>query len=170
MLNAKSDEPMPRIEAPSTAVEPENGVDESSVTFGEIEVSAEISPIARSLSAAAVNAEIAIGTFWTFSARFCAVTTISAMPPESDCGCTSCAKAGDAISAIAVTEEQSAYLVIFIASLPFNNTHNSSIIFRATSKLKQSLKHSRLIHVPPDVLPEFSTHCLLVEFADTCAR
>jgi len=36
---------------------------------------------ARSRSALAVNAEIAIGTSWTFCARFCAVTTMSSMPP-----------------------------------------------------------------------------------------
>jgi len=38
------------------------------------------SPTARSFSALAVNAEMAIGTFWTFSLRFCAVTTISSTP------------------------------------------------------------------------------------------
>ena len=81
MLNAKSAEPTPRIDAPSTALEPENGVEASNVTLGETEVSAETSPTARSFSAAAVNAEIAIGTFCTFSERFCAVTTISWMPP-----------------------------------------------------------------------------------------
>jgi hypothetical protein len=72
-------------------VEPENGVPASSETFGEMFASEDTSPTARSLSELAVKAEIAIGTCWTFSARFCAVTTISAIPPLSSaavvCSC-----------------------------------------------------------------------------------
>ena len=86
MLNAKSAEPMPRMDAPSTADDPENGVELSSVTLGEIEVSDDTSLTARSFRDSAVKADIAIGTSWTFSARFCAVTMISEMPPEGSAG------------------------------------------------------------------------------------
>ena len=71
---------MPRIEADSTELSPENGAPPSRFTFG---VSADRR--VRSLrpfdcSASAVNAVIAIGTSWTFSLRFCAVTMTSSRP------------------------------------------------------------------------------------------
>jgi hypothetical protein len=92
-LKAKSLEPMPRIVAPSTALEPENGVEASSVTLGVMPESAETLPTARSCSVSALNALIAIGTSCTSSARFCAVTTISWMPPLLSAS-WSCATAG----------------------------------------------------------------------------
>ena len=58
--------PSPRIDAPSTALDPENGVEASRVTFGVIPERLATSPTARSCNALAVNALIAIGTSWTF--------------------------------------------------------------------------------------------------------
>ncbi|MFD2783783.1 hypothetical protein ACFS32_25235 [Novosphingobium pokkalii] len=81
--------------AESTAEEPENGVPPSRLTLGASAESDETLVTARSLSDDAVNAEIAIGTVCTFCARFCAVTTISWIPP---CGCAAAPSAGGAAS------------------------------------------------------------------------
>jgi hypothetical protein len=91
---------MPRIVADRTAEEPEKGVPPSRLTFGAREDSDATDVTARSLSAVEVNAEMAIGTSCTFSARFWAVTTISSMPPPaSSCGGASCAQTGAAVRA-----------------------------------------------------------------------
>ncbi|MGF7171843.1 hypothetical protein FHS91_003545 [Sphingobium xanthum] len=58
------------------AVEPERGVLGSSVTLGAIPDRTETSETAHSFRALDVKALMAIGTSCTFSARFCAVTTI----------------------------------------------------------------------------------------------
>src|SRR5271165_7121904 len=68
---------MPRIDAESTELSPENGAPPSKLTFG-VRFDSEctsVMPLLRRVSA--VNAVIAIGTFWMFSLRFWAVTTIS---------------------------------------------------------------------------------------------
>ncbi len=114
MLNAKSSEPMPRIVAESTADDPENGVPPSRLTLGAMPLNAEISATARSFSAVPPNAEIAIGTSCTFSTRFCAVTTISSMPPALSACAVSWANAGtariDAASAKTLAEVNRAFM------------------------------------------------------------
>jgi hypothetical protein len=89
---------MPRIEADSTEVSPENGELESRLTFGVRFVSElmSVTPFARRVSV--VNALIAIGTFWMSCSRFCAVTMISSS--------TCCADA-DALSSVDATALQS---------------------------------------------------------------
>src|ERR1700675_1402348 len=70
---------MPRIEADSTDVSPENGAPPSRLTFG-VRFDSEWTSVRPLLCmVSAVKAVIAIGTFWMFSLRFSAVTTISSI-------------------------------------------------------------------------------------------
>src|SRR5207248_4308509 len=68
---------MPRMEAESTDRSPENGDPASRLTFGVRLPRAwmSVTPLDRSVSV--VIAVMAIGTFWMFSSRRCAVTTTS---------------------------------------------------------------------------------------------
>ena len=76
-LKAKSSCPMPRIEADSTDLSPENGAPASRLTLGVRLLSAWISPSARFVRVSELNAVTAIGTSCSFSSRRCAVTTTS---------------------------------------------------------------------------------------------
>src|SRR5687767_1859967 len=75
---------MPRIDADSTDVSPENGELESRLTFGVrfVRELMSVTPFARRVSV--VKALIAIGTFWISCSRFCAVTMISSSTPWAD--------------------------------------------------------------------------------------
>ena len=67
----------------------------SSVTLGAMLDSEDTLVTPRSCSAWAVKAEMAMGTFCTFSARFCAVTTISSTAAAGAAeGAAPCAMAG----------------------------------------------------------------------------
>src|SRR5665213_1865265 len=73
---------MPRIDADSTDRSPENGAPASRLTPGVRLPRACMSTRLRLCMASAVNAVTAIGTFWIFSSRRSAVTTISSRPPD----------------------------------------------------------------------------------------
>ena len=103
MLKAKSSEPMPRIEAESTDVSPENGELASRLTFGARLERLVTSVTPRPRRVSAVKALIAIGTFWMSCSRLCAVTMISSSP------CAPCADA-DAPISVDTTALQSATL------------------------------------------------------------
>src|SRR5258708_6592128 len=71
---------MPRIDADSSELSPENGAPPSRLTFG-VRFDSECRSVRFLLrKVSAVNAVMAIGTFWMFSLRFSAVTTISSSP------------------------------------------------------------------------------------------
>ncbi len=101
---------MPRIEAESTELDPENGATASRLTFGVKLVSEWMSVIPLSCSCSVVKAVTAIGTCWMFSDRFSAVTTTSCSVSatagaEVAGGAACCARAGAAAAISSRTDD-----------------------------------------------------------------